>query len=95
MFVKGKVIVFRMIFWYNEGNKNYLEVNWMKGNNILFLLCYFSIFFVLFLLLIIVYFVVEDEVKYYVKKVFWLYVFLYVILFGGLVVLGMYGLGFN
>jgi hypothetical protein len=67
----------------------------MKGNNILSSLCYFSIFFAPFLLPIIVYFVAEDEVKYHAKKAFWSHVFPYAILFGGLAVSGMYGLGFN
>ena len=66
----------------------------MKGNNILSSLCYFSIFCTI-LLPIIVYFVAEDEVKYHAKKAFWSHVFPYAILFGGLAVSGMYGLGFN
>ena len=66
----------------------------MKGNNILSSLYYFSIFCTI-LLPIIVYFVAEDEVKYHAKKAFWSHIFPYAILFGGLAISGIFGLGFN
>ncbi|MFD0768786.1 DUF4870 domain-containing protein [Bacillus sp. CGMCC 1.60114] len=65
----------------------------MKSNNILSSLCYFSIFFAPFLLPIIVYFITEDDVKYHAKKALWTHVIPYVILFGGFILSGAFGIG--
>lgn len=94
MILKGKAMVSKVLKWHNKGNKNNetLEVNAMKGNNILSSLCYFSIFFAPFLLPIIVYFIGEDDVKYHAKKALWTHIIPYAILFGGLAVSGAFGI---
>lgn len=71
------------------------EVIYMNGNKILVVLLYFSVLFVFILFLIIVWIVGDVEIKLYVKCVLWIYIILSIVIFIGVVILGIMGMGFD
>lgn|SRR5699024_5796092 len=65
----------------------------MNGNKVLASLSYFSIFFAPFLLPIIIYIIGERDVKNHAKKAFFSHIIPTIIIFGGVLLSGILGVG--